>query len=391
MHGLAVLQHDVVGDIHDVVDGPHAHGPQPLPHPLGGGADPHIAHHPGGIPGAEVRVRGLHVQQLRQIPGAAPSDRGSVEGQGLVKGGGGLPGQADDGQAVGPVGGDLKLHHVVIQTRYRPDVVPGPAVLPEDEDAVRDAVGELPLLRAEVRQGADALLFRVQGDGVVGVDVGQGGGDGVAGSAAVAAHRKAAVPKALHLGHKGGLDAAGDLVSRGHALGNGGLFRVNGLVVVQEGGGLDDGVGEVPLVQAQLAEGTEHPVGQHAPQLALFNPLAAGEGGLVQGHGHHVPHVDVPGPGDDLDRLVPAHVQLADPHVVRVRVALHGRDPARCHVGDLCAQVLRPLHLGAGEGHGLGEILVIGVNGDELVEPFSAQFHISQTSFYVVFFLFFSL
>ena len=52
VHGLAVLQHDVVGDVHDVVDGAYAHGAQPLAHPLGGGGDLHVAYHPGGVPGA---------------------------------------------------------------------------------------------------------------------------------------------------------------------------------------------------------------------------------------------------------------------------------------------------------------------------------------------------
>ena len=35
------------------------------------------------------------------------------------------PGQADDGQAVGPVGGDLELHHVVVGVDDGPNVVAG--------------------------------------------------------------------------------------------------------------------------------------------------------------------------------------------------------------------------------------------------------------------------
>ena len=92
----------------------------------------------------------------------------------------------------------------------------------------------------------------------------------------------------------------------------------------------------------------------------------------MEGHGHHVPLVDVPGPGDDLDGLLFAHVQLADPHMVAVGVALHLHDAARRHVLNLRPQVLRDLHLGAGEGHGLGEFFIIGVNGNKLAEPFSA-------------------
>ena len=94
---------------------------------------------------------------------------------------------------------------------------------------------------------------------------------------------------------------------------------------------------------------------------------------MVQGHGHHIAHVDVPGAGDDLDGGALAHVQPADPHMVRIRVPLHGEDGAHHHVGDLGPPVLGGLHLGPGEGHGLGEIFVIGIDVHKLVQPLSAQ------------------
>ena len=68
-----------------------------------------------------------------------------------------------------------------------------------------------------------------------------------------------------------------------------GFFRVQGLVVVQEGGGGDDGVGEVPLVQVQLLEGAEHPVGQLAPQLALFDLTPPGRVDLCRATGTRSP------------------------------------------------------------------------------------------------------
>ena len=373
MHGLAVLQHDIVGDVHDVVDGTHAHAPQALPHPLGGRGDLDIAHHPGRVPGAEVRVGRLYIQQFCQRTRRAALDRRVVEAQGGVEGGGSLPRQTDDAEAVWTVGGDLKLHHVVVGIDDGPDIVSGTdALLLEDKDAVRDAVGELPLFGAEVRQRADMLLFRVQSYGVVGVDVDQGSGDGMVCAAAIAAYRKTSAAQVLHLGDKSRFDRSEKLVARRNASRYRGLFRVNGLVVVEKRGRLYDGIGEIPLVQIQLAERAEHTVGEHTPQFAFLNFLAAGQKGFVQGHGDHVPLVDVPRAGDNLDRLLPAHVQLADPHVVGIGVAFHGLDAARHYVLYLCAQVLRDLHLGAGEGHGLGKILVIGVNGYKLAEPFPA-------------------
>ena len=82
-----------------------------------------------------------------------------MEGQRLVKGGRRLPGQPNDGQAVRAVGGDLELHHMVVRADHREYVVSGLAVLPEDENAVGDTVGELPLFGVEVGQGADCLLY----------------------------------------------------------------------------------------------------------------------------------------------------------------------------------------------------------------------------------------
>ena len=373
VHGLAVLQHDVVGDVHDVVDGPHAHAPQPLPHPLGGGGDLYIADHPGGIPGTQQPVRGFHVQQFHQVPFAAALDHGLMEPQGRAEGGGRLPSQADDGQAVRPVGGDLELHHVVIGVDDGPDVVAGfHALLPEDKDAVGDTVGELPLLCVKVRQGADGVGFFIVSHQVAHMDVITADVRADRSLSHVHAGVVAAVTQGHTLQDLRRYHRPEDFVPGLNVRRDGGLLRVNGFVVVQQGGGGNGGVGEIPLVQAQLAEGTEHAVGEHAPELALFDLLPAGEGRLVEGHRHHIPFVDVPGPGDDLDGLLPAHVQLADPHMVAVGVALHLHDAARRHVLNLRPQVLRDLHLGAGEGHGLGKFFIIGVNGNKLAEPFSA-------------------
>ena len=93
----------------------------------------------------------------------------------------------------------------------------------------------------------------------------------------------------------------------------------------------------------------------------------------MEGHWDEVPLVDVPGAGDDLDGFLFAHVDLANPHVVAVGVALHGEDLPHHHMVDLGPQVLGGLHLGPGEGHGLGKVFVIGVDVYELVQPFSAQ------------------
>ena len=99
MHGLAVLQHHVVGDVHDVVDGPDAGVPQPLPHPGGGGLDLDVFHQPGGVAGAQVPVLNLDVHIVGDGVAAALNLR-RMEMKLLTEGGAGLPGKTDDAQAV---------------------------------------------------------------------------------------------------------------------------------------------------------------------------------------------------------------------------------------------------------------------------------------------------
>ena len=67
MHGLAILQHDVVGDVHDVVDGTDAGGAQTVTHPAGRGLDADILGHGGRITGAQVGIADLHGQMLVDI------------------------------------------------------------------------------------------------------------------------------------------------------------------------------------------------------------------------------------------------------------------------------------------------------------------------------------
>ena len=132
-------------------------------------------------------------------------------------------------------------------------------------------------------------------------------------------------------------------------------------------------MGPVVVGHAKFFIGAEHAVGDLAPELALLNVNAPGQGAVVQGHGYQVPLGAVLSAGDDLNLLLLAHVHLADPHVVGVFVALDLRDAANHHVGDLLALYLGDLHLGAGEGHIFREIVVTGVYRDKFIQPSSRQ------------------
>ena len=173
--------------------------------------------------------------------------------------------------------------------------------------------------------------------------------------------------------YPGGHHGAVDLVAGLHVCRDGGLGRVQRMIVIQQRGGGDDSFGIVVLSgEAQLFEGAEHTIGYHAPELALFNLHTAGKQGLVLGHGDQIAFVNVPGTGDNLGGLPFADINLADPHVVGVRVALHGDNPSGHHIFQRVVEHLGDFHLGAGKGHGLGKVPIAdGAKIHKFIEPFS--------------------
>ena len=106
----------------------------------------------------------------------------------------------------------------------------------------------------------------------------------------------------------------------------------------------------------------------HAGQIEIARQMRA-----MQRRGDIVAHVDVPRAGDDLHGLSLTDVDLADPHVVGVRVAHHLHDAARDNILNVLVQVRERFHFGAGEGHCLGKVVVgPGRAIYEFIEPFSA-------------------
>ena len=92
----------------------------------------------------------------------------------------------------------------------------------------------------------------------------------------------------------------------------------------------------------------------------------------MTGHGYQVTLVDVPCAGDDLDGGFLAHVQLADPHMVGIRMLFHVDDASGHHVFQRLVQNLGDLHLGAGEGHGLREVTVADrPDVHKFIQPFT--------------------
>lgn len=276
VHRLAVLHHDVVCYVNYIVDGPHAHGGDALAHPLGRGLDLDVADHARGVARAELGVLNVYPDVLPDIAAGA-LDHGGVQLEGLVEGDGGLAGQADDGEAVRAVRGDLELHDVVVAADDGDDVVAGLAIFLKDEEAV--------------------LI----------------------------------------------------------------------------------GVGEVVQREAQLLERAHHAFGERAVEGGGADGDAAGEGGAVERDGDEVADLLVLRAGDDLQVTLAADVDFAVPERVLAAVSGVPEQVHRDYLADddlayALAHVVRALDLGAGHGHGLGEVAVVlflKAQVYELIEPLS--------------------
>ena len=260
---------------------------------------------------------------------------------------------------------------MVVQTQERCHIVAGLHILVEDEDAVGDAVGELLLLCVQVVQRADMVFGGVIGHQVTLVQVLAVGDDLRLGFKGALPQIHAPVLHGLHFRRD---DLAEDPVPGLDVRRDGGLGRVDGVIVAQNGGGFDLRVGEVVGGHVQLLDGAEHTVGGNAAQLPFGDLHPAGEQGVVQRRGDQIAHMHVPGAGADLDRLTLSHVDLGHQHVVGVGVLFDGQNSAHLHIFHLLAQILGDLHLGAGDGHGLGKGLVVDfLQGqiNKLIQPFS--------------------
>ncbi len=98
------------------------------------------------------------------------------------------------------------------------------------------------------------------------------------------------------------------------------------------------------------------------------------------GGGDQVPGVDIPRAGADLCHFR-SNVNLADPHMVRIRVAHHLGNASDDDIIDFCAKVDNLLHLGAGHG----KCCVIFTRRDAIYaciirQPGKRQFHDSISS-----------
>ena len=153
VHGLAHLQQGVVGDVHHVADGAQAAQGQVALHPAGALPHADVAHVVGHVAGAQVG--GLHRHGDGRVRLADRLVAGGGHVQGLVQHGGHLPGDAQDGLAVGAVGGDGDVKDGIIQTDDGADVRAGDGVLRQDQQAIDVCAGVQVIVQAQLLPRAE--------------------------------------------------------------------------------------------------------------------------------------------------------------------------------------------------------------------------------------------
>ena len=110
MHGVAELQHDVVGDVHQVVQRTQTHPAQPGGQPVRGGADLDAGDHPRHEAVAQVGLVDLDLDLLRGLPaGLLQLEQGSQVSERIAGDRGQLPRQAPGIHAVGAVATDIQV------------------------------------------------------------------------------------------------------------------------------------------------------------------------------------------------------------------------------------------------------------------------------------------
>ena len=131
---LRVLEQDIVGDVHDVVDRPHAGRPKAALHPVRARPDPDARDHAADVAAAQLGVDDADLDQVAARRVGRARERGhEVALHRAVEPGAELARDAEVAHAVRAVGGDLGFHDRLAWDHRRQRLPRRSAV--EDQDA----------------------------------------------------------------------------------------------------------------------------------------------------------------------------------------------------------------------------------------------------------------
>ena len=158
VHGLTVFEHNVVGNVYDVVDGTNARRAKSHAKPKGRGSDLDVLDHSCRIAVAEVGGIDADGEMIFDLVAVACTLNGGGRKLPLaVEGNGGLAGKTNNRETVGAVGGDLKLNHLIVKEKCLLDVHAHLVckLVTENEDAVLDGIGHIVKSKIQLGDGAE--------------------------------------------------------------------------------------------------------------------------------------------------------------------------------------------------------------------------------------------
>ena len=143
VHRLAVFQHNIVGDIHDIVDRTHTGIPDTLRHPGRRRRNADIPDHACGITRAEVSVLNDDLCQISNIAFCFSPDSRFMQFQLFPERDSCFSGQTNHAQAVRAVGCNLEINNVIVQAHFDRHVISRLIVALEDQNTVFNGIWKI--------------------------------------------------------------------------------------------------------------------------------------------------------------------------------------------------------------------------------------------------------
>ena len=161
VHRLAIFEHDEICDIDNIVNRAHAARTQPLAQPARGGLDAHIFDDRAHIAIAPFRIQDGNAQVVIHIARSRLHLRhGHLERH--LKGCRSLTREAQNRQAVRPVGGNFKLRDRIVEADRVMNIRAGRqiAVIAQNKDAILNCIGKIVRGQPQLAQRAEHAVAR---------------------------------------------------------------------------------------------------------------------------------------------------------------------------------------------------------------------------------------
>ena len=159
MHRLTVFQHDIVGDVYEVVNRTHTACTQPFPHPARRWSNLYILDNPSCIAWALFLVLDFHLQCVLNVAVNALEGR-LFQVQRNVIGCSSFSCQTGNRQAVRTVGSDFKFYRCIIQTDGFVNILSNLTIFLNEENAVCNGIREIMNRQAQFAERAEhAVAF----------------------------------------------------------------------------------------------------------------------------------------------------------------------------------------------------------------------------------------